>query len=216
MQKTDDSLRFLDSQWSAHCDHFDRASFCKIWNCNEIAKTLYLEIATEICVCYLYIYIYMRTNVYIKYYIACNFITIHSISYIQYNIFAFLSLFQFLRNKQLCTEDVVDAETIFGPGCYPFWVPSMMSVWSSIRYHHQAMIHVKVKEISMETQGTLLHLLPRCVSFTPVPPQSSQTYLWWQSHTFFWKKNTPENFGEKIQSSIIDHIPGQLESSLRT
>lgn len=26
--------------------------------------------------------------------------------------------FQFLRNKQLCTEDVVDAETIFGPGCY--------------------------------------------------------------------------------------------------
>lgn len=166
--------------------------------------------------CMLYIYIYMRTNVYIKYYIACNYITIHSISYIQYNIFAFLSLFQFLRNKQLCTEDVVDAETIFGPGCYPFWVPSMMSVWSSIRYHHQAMIHVKVKEISMETQGTLLHLLPLCVSFTPVPPQSSQTYLWWQSHTFLWKKNTPENFGEKIQSSIIDHIPGQLESSLRT
>ena len=56
MQKTDDSLRFLDSQWSAHCDHFDRASFCKIWNCNEIATALHLEIATEICVYYIYIW----------------------------------------------------------------------------------------------------------------------------------------------------------------
>ena len=101
--------------------------------------------------------------------------------------------FQFLRNKQLCTEDVVDAETIFGPGCYRV-----------LEFHQWCLFEVASNIIIKRCEGQGgFNGNSRDVATPFVPPQSSQTYLWWQSHTFFWKKNTPENFGEK--NTIIDN-----------
>lgn len=131
--------------------------------------------------------------------------------------------FQFLRNKQLCTEDVVDAETIFGPGCYRVlefhqwclfevasniiikqWYRYKRSVWRSRRFQRK--------------------LKGRCYTFchfvwvSPMCHPKVHKHIYdGKSHTFFWKKKTRlKTLEKKIQSSIIDHIPGQLESSLRT